>query len=290
MAEPKATQAPAKATKASAKPDFATLGGLLLALGGILGGLLMEGGKIKDVAQVTSALIVLGGTIGAVMITTPLSVLIRAGRQMGTVFFSKTEAVSEKVDEIIEFAALARKNGIVSLESRASLIQDPFLKKALELAVDGIEPAKIRDIMECEISVLEQNAEAEAKVFESAGGYAPTIGIIGAVMGLIQVMQHLAEIDEVGRGIAVAFVATIYGVASANILFLPAAGKLRARAHELVRVRELMLEGILGIAEGINQKLIKIKLEAYLEKNTSSPKVKAKKSAAAAGAPATAES
>jgi chemotaxis protein MotA len=169
MAEPNATKAPAKDTKtsakvtrASAKPDFATLGGLLLAFGGILGGLLMEGGRIKDVAQVTSALIVLGGTIGAVMITTPLSVLIRAGRQMGTVFFSKTEAVSEKIDEIIEFAALARKNGIVSLESRASLIQDPFLRKALELAVDGIEPAKIRDIMECEIGVLERRSGGQS--------------------------------------------------------------------------------------------------------------------------------
>jgi len=278
MAEPKAAK-----SKISSKPDFATLGGILLALGGIAGGLLMDGGKIKDVAQVSAAIIVLGGTIGAVMITTPLSVLIRAGKQLGSMFFSKTESVSEKVDEIIDFATQARKNGIVSLESRAAGIQDPFLKKALELAVDGIEPAKIRDIMELEIVLFEQNAEAEAKVYEAAGGYAPTIGIIGAVLGLIQVMQHLADIDEVGRGIAVAFVATVYGVASANIFFLPTASKLKARAHELVRTRELMLEGILGIAEGINQKLIKIKLEAYLEKSPA-PK-KEKVSTAPAGKP-----
>lgn len=278
MAEPKAAK-----SKSSSKPDFATLGGILLALGGIAGGLLMDGGKMKDVAQVSAAIIVLGGTIGAVMITTPLSVLIRAGKQLGSMFFFKTESVSEKVDEIIDFATQARKNGIVSLESRASGIQDPFLKKALELAVDGIEPAKIRDIMELEIVLFEQNAEAEAKVYEAAGGYAPTIGIIGAVLGLIQVMQHLADIDEVGRGIAVAFVATVYGVASANIFFLPTASKLKARAHELVRTRELMLEGILGIAEGINQKLIKIKLEAYLEKNPAPKKEKA--STAPAGKP-----
>jgi len=282
VAEPKAAK-----SKNSAKPDLATLGGILLALGGIAGGLIMDGGKVRDVVQVSAAVIVLGGTIGAVMITTPLSVLIRAGKQLGGVFFSKTESVAEKVDEIIEFATTARKNGIVSLESKASSIQDPFLKKALGLAVDGIEPAKIRDIMELEIVLFEQDAEAESKVFEAAGGYAPTIGIIGAVLGLIQVMQHLADIDEVGRGIAVAFVATIYGVASANIFFLPAASKLKARAHEVVRTRELMLEGILGIAEGINQKLIKIKLEAYLEKN--SPAKKAKKSPAAAGEPAAAE-
>jgi chemotaxis protein MotA len=282
MAEPKAAK-----SKSSSKPDFATLGGLLLALGGIAGGLMMDGGKLKDVAQVSAAIIVLGGTIGAVMITTPLSVLIRAGKQLGSVFFSKTESVSDKVDQIIEFATQARKSGIVSLELQASSIEDPFLKKALGLAVDGIEPAKIRDIMELEIVLFEQNAEAEAKVFEAAGGYAPTIGIIGAVLGLIQVMKNLADIDEVGKGIAVAFVATVYGVASANIFFLPAASKLKARAHELVRTRELMLEGILGIAEGINQKLIKIKLEAYLENNP--PSKKEKKSTAAAGEPAAAE-
>src|SRR4029077_2785581 len=129
-----------------------------------------------------------------------------------------------------------------------------FLKKALGLAVDGIETDKIRDIMELEIEIFEQKSEAEAKVFEAAGGYAPTIGIIGAVLGLIQVMKNLADIDEVGRGIAVAFVATIYGVASANILFLPIANKLKARGKEAVQLRELMLEGVLSIAEGVNQK------------------------------------
>jgi chemotaxis protein MotA len=282
VADPKAAK-----SKNSAKPDFATLGGLLLALGGIVGGLIMDGGKVQDVIQISAAIIVLGGTIGAVMITTPLSVLIRAGKQLGSVLFFRTESVPDKVVQIIEFATQARKNGIVSLESQASSIQDPFLKKALGLAVDGIEPAKIRDIMELEIVLFEQNTEAEAKVFEAAGGYAPTIGIIGAVLGLIQVMKNLANIDEVGRGIAVAFVATVYGVASANIFFLPAASKLKSRAYEVVRTRELMLEGILGIAEGINQKLIKTKLEAYLENNT--PSKKAKKSPAAAAEPAAAE-
>jgi chemotaxis protein MotA len=249
------------------RPDFATIGGLLLAVGGIAGGLVMEGGRLRDVAQITAAMIVLGGTIGAVMITTPLPVLIRAGRQLGSVFFSRTESLAQRIEEIIGFATQARKTGIVSLESRASLIEDPFLRKALELAVDGVEPTRIRDIMEMDIQLFEQNAEAEAKVFESAGGYAPTIGIIGAVLGLIQVMKNLANVDEVGRGIAVAFVATIYGVGSANIFFLPAASKLKARSQERVRFRELTLEGILGIAEGVNHRLIRIKLDAFLEKN-----------------------
>ncbi len=249
------------------KPDFATLGGIVLAIGGLVGGLLLEGGRLRDVAQITSAMIVLGGTIGAVMITTPLAVLIRAARQLGSVFFSSTESMSERIDEIVALANRARRTGIVSLESQTISIEDPFLRKALELAVDGVEPAKIRDIMEFEIELFEQDADAEANVFEAAGGYAPTIGIIGAVLGLIQVMKNLANVDEVGRGIAVAFVATVYGVASANLFFLPAAGKLKARTHELLRMRELTLEGVLGIAAGVNHRLIRIKLEAFLKKD-----------------------
>jgi chemotaxis protein MotA len=250
------------------KPDFATLGGIVLAIGGLVGGLLLEGGRLQDVAQITSVLIVLGGTIGAVMISTPLSVLIRAARQLGNVFFSSTESVSERIEEIVGFANHARRSGILSLETEAAAIEDPFLRKALELAVDGVEPAKIRDIMEFEIGLFERDADAEAKVFEAAGGYAPTIGIIGAVLGLIQVMKNLANVDEVGRGIAVAFVATVYGVASANLFFLPAAGKLKARTQEQVRMRELTLEGVLGIAAGVNHRLIRIKLEAFLAKKT----------------------
>jgi chemotaxis protein MotA len=274
-------------SKASFKPDLATIGGLLLAFGGISAGLIMEGGKIQDVAQVTSALIVLGGTIGAVMVTTPLPVLMRAARKLSIVFFAKEESAAAAVDEIIGYATQARKDGIVSLETEAAAIENPFLKKALSLAVDGIEPSRIRDIMELEIQLFEENVEAEAKVFEAAGGYAPTIGIIGAVLGLIQVMKNLANIDEVGRGIAVAFVATIYGVASANILFLPMGNKLKARGKEAVQLRELMLEGVLSIAEGVNQKLIRIKLDAYLGAG-SDPKAATQKRSPAAQ-PASAE-
>jgi len=249
--------------KSSSQPDFATIGGLVLAVGGILAGFMMEGGKIQEIAQITAALIVLGGTIGAVMVTTPLSVLIRASKQFASVVFGKVHPLDETIEEIVEYAGLARKNGIVSLEQQATAIEDPFLSKALNLAVDGIEAHKIREIMELEITLFEQRAEAEAKVFEGAGGYAPTIGIIGAVLGLIQVMKNLANIDEVGRGIAVAFVATIYGVATANLVFLPVANKLKARAKETVHAKELMLQGVLSIAEGLNQKLIRVQLEAY---------------------------
>jgi chemotaxis protein MotA len=271
----------------ASKPDFATLGGIVLAIGGLVGGLLMEGGRLQDIAQITSVLIVLGGTIGAVMISTPLSVLIRAAKQLRSVFFTSTESLSDRIEEIVALANHARRAGIVSLETQASSIEDPFLRKALELAVDGVELARIRDIMEFEIELFERDADAEAKVFEAAGGYAPTIGIIGAVLGLIQVMKNLANVDEVGRGIAVAFVATVYGVASANLFFLPAAGKLKARTHELLRMRELTLEGVLGIAAGVNHRLIRTKLEAFLRNDHSANKTP--QSTAAPQEPAAAE-
>ena len=253
-----------KAKKQSGhRPDLATLGGLALALVGILGGLVLEQGKVKDVAQLTAAIIVLGGTLGAVMVTTPMHLLRSAAGKFPAVFFETSHAPGAIIEQIIGYATKARKNGIVSLEDETGSIEDPFLRKALNLAVDGTDLQELRRMMELEISLEEHRGEAEAQVYEAAGGYAPTIGIIGAVLGLIQVMKHLANIDEVGRGIAVAFEATVYGVASANILFLPAGSKLKSRTHAAVQMRELMLEGVLGIAEGLNPKLIRIKLEAY---------------------------
>lgn len=254
----------------------------MLAVGGILAGLIMEGGKVQDVAQVTAALIVFGGTLGAVMVTTPLHVLVRTAKHLGMIFFYRAQPAQETIEAIIGYATQARKQGIVSLEQQASKIPDTFLRKAFDLAVDGIEMREIRTTMELELTLMEQDGEAEAKVFEAAGGYSPTIGIIGAVLGLIQVMKNLANIDEVGRGIAVAFVATIYGVASANLFFLPAANKLRSRVHDRVRIRELMLEGVLSIVEGLNPKLIHTKLEAYVRGQAASKKARTPKTKGAA--------
>ncbi len=281
MAEqPQPTQ-PAKAAKPAKKesggrPDVASLGGLALALGGILGGLVLEGGTIAEVMQPTAAMIVFGGTIGAVLVSSPLRVALGAVRQLLSVFFERQQQPQAVIEEIIGYATKARKNGIVSLEQEAEAIADPFLRKALNLAVDGTDMQEIRKMMELEIGLEEHHAEAEAKVFEQAGGYAPTIGIIGAVMGLIQVMKHLANIEEVGKGIAVAFVATIYGVGSANIFFIPAANKIRARAHAALQIKELMLEGVAGIVEGLNPKLIRSKLEAYAQVGAQAQGKKAK--------------
>ena len=263
---------PVKVRPVAARPDLATIGGLVVAFGGILGGLLLEGGKVKDVAQITAALIVFGGTLGAVMVTTPFPVLARAAGKLSHVFVERVQHPQEAIELIINFAAKARKHGIVSLEQDAENVPDPFLRKALGLAVDGTDLDVLRGMMELEISMEEHRAEAEAKVYESAGGYAPTVGIIGAVLGLIQVMKHLENIDEVGRGIAVAFVATVYGVGSANLFFLPAANKLLSRLRRAGQVNELMLQGVMAIVEGLNPKLIRVKLEAYARETASASK------------------
>jgi chemotaxis protein MotA len=251
------------AKKRGATLDLATAAGLVVSLGGILGGLLIEGGKIRDVLQFTAAMIVLGGTAGAVLVSTPLKTIAGGLRRFHAVLFDSAPSLTVEIEEVIGYAAKARKNGLVSLEDEALKVQDPFLRKALNLAVDGTDLQEIHKMLELEISLEEEQAEAEAKIFETAGGYAPTIGIIGAVMGLIQVMKNLANIDEVGHGIAVAFVATVYGVGSANLLFLPAASKIKARAHCETQRKELILEGISAIVEGLNPKLIRTKLEAY---------------------------
>lgn len=236
---------------------------MVLALGGILGGLLLEGGKLKDVAQFTAALIVLGGTAGAVMVSTPMAVLAGAARRLMGVVFDSAKPLDSLVEELIDYATKARKQGLVSLEQQAMAAEDPFLRKAMNLAVDGTDIQEIRKMLELEIDLDRHHAEAEAKVFECAGGFAPTVGIIGAVLGLIQVMKNLANIDEVGHGIAVSFVATVYGVGVANLFFLPAAAKIKARVHADVRRKELILEGVCGIVEGLNPKLIRTQLEAF---------------------------
>ncbi|HEY5056627.1 MAG TPA: flagellar motor protein [Acidobacteriaceae bacterium] len=244
--------------------DIASIAGILLALAGILGGLLLEGGTLRQVTQPTALMIVLGGTLGAVMLEYPVTVLGVAARHFFSVFRSRGRESEAVVAQLVSFANKARRSGILSLDADLASIDDPFLKQALMLAIDGTEPAAVRQIMQLE---LDNTGDGEARipqVFESAGGFSPTIGIIGAVIGLIQVMQHLEDINEVGRGIAVAFVATIYGVGLANLVFLPVAGKLRIRQQEEQTLREMTLEGVTSIQEGMNPRTIEIKLRTFL--------------------------
>jgi chemotaxis protein MotA len=244
--------------------DIASVGGILLALIGILGGLMIEGGSIAQVTQPTAMMIVLGGTMGAVMMQFPLNVFMAALKQFMSVFLARERSDEAVIGQLVEFAVKARKEGIVKLDSELRYVKDSFLRQALMLAIDGTEPAAVRQIMRLE---LENHAEFEERVpqvFESAGGFSPTVGIIGAVIGLIQVMQHLDNIDEVGHGIAIAFVATIYGIGLANLVFLPAAGKLRIRHQQELMVKEMMLEGVISILEGMNPRMIEIKLRTFL--------------------------
>jgi chemotaxis protein MotA len=272
----------------SVRPDFASIGGLVVAAAGIIGGLVLDGGNVSDIRQVTAAIIVLGGTLGAVMVTSPMSSLLAAAKGLKNVFFEEVIDMEAAVDEIVGYASKARKSSIISLEEDLDKIGDPFLKKALSLAIDGTDLKELRKMMDLEIFQAEKRDEAGVKVYESAGGYSPTIGIIGAVMGLIQVMKHLENIDEVGRGIAIAFVATVYGVAVANLFFLPVANKLKARIHNDVQVKELLLEGVGSIIEGMNPKLIRVKLEAFVEPGAKKNAV-AGKQTAGAGEPAAAK-
>jgi chemotaxis protein MotA len=251
--------------------DKSSVSGITLAVTGIIAGLLLEGGNLGQILQPTAAIIVFGGTIGAVMLQFPLNVVLQAMRRLGSVFLSPRQDPQATILRLVKYAQKARREGIVSLDADLPDIEDPFLHKSLMLAVDGTEPDELRKIMELELNNQSEREEQVPQVFESAGGFAPTIGIIGAVLGLIQVMQHLDKIDEVGRGIAVAFVATIYGVGSANLLYLPVSGKMKIRIREEQIIREMTLEGVASILEGMNPHMLETKLLSYLVDAESSP-------------------
>src|ERR1700756_1645278 len=256
--------------------DKSSLTGVILAVGGILAGLLLEGGNLRQIIQPTAAMIVFGGTLGAVMLQFPLPVVQHAIRRLGSVFVSPQQSPEATIQRLVQFAQKARREGIVSLDADLAQIEDPFLKKSLMLAVDGTEPEELRKIMELELDNQAEYEEQVPQVFESAGGFAPTVGIIGAVLGLIQVMQHLDKIDEVGRGIAVAFVATIYGVGSANLLYLPVSGKMKLRIREEQIMREMTLEGVASILEGMNPRMLETKLLGFLVEANHIPESKEK--------------
>lgn len=245
--------------------DKSSIGGVLLAVVGIVAGLLMEGGHIGQILQPTAALIVFGGTMGAVLLQFQLQVVLAAFRNMVHVFSAPRKQDEELIRLLVGFANKARRNGVVSLDADLESIQDPFLRQAVMLAVDGTEPTDLRNIMQVSLASITDGEERLPAVFESAGGFSPTIGILGAVLGLIQVMQHLDNITEVGRGIAVAFVATIYGVGIANLFFLPMAGKMRLRVRSEYQRREMMLEAVISILEGMNPRMLQVKLSGFLD-------------------------
>jgi chemotaxis protein MotA len=244
--------------------DFATIIGLLLAFGGILGGQALEGGHVGSLLQSTAAVIVIGGTFGACLVQFPLSVFVASIKSVVRAFLPAKVNNKEIITEIIRYANKARRQGIISLEAEVEGIADPFLKKALNMAVDGIEPKTLRETMEMEMSSMEEEGELPVKFWEAAGGYSPTIGIIGAVLGLIHVMENLTDPSKLGTGIAVAFVATVYGVTLANVVYFPIAGKLKLQHRAHMIAKEIILAGVISILEGENPRLIEDKLKSFL--------------------------
>ena len=262
---------PRPAGRGKGRLDFSSVAGVPIGVGLILVGQLLEGGTIQSLLQATAAVIVFGGTLGAVLLSFPVPDVRRAVQSIRSVFVDEEESPEETIGAIVRYARIARKDGILALEDESGRAKDPLLRKGLMLAVDGLNPKTLREMLETDLDGADERDVAPARVFEAAGGYAPTVGILGAVLGLIHVMENLSDPSKLGSGIAVAFVATIYGVGSANLIFLPIANKLRMRAAAAARRRMLIFEGVLGIQEGLNPRLIDQKLRGFVGSEFSRP-------------------
>jgi chemotaxis protein MotA len=246
--------------------DALSIIGIVIALVAIVGGNLLEGGHMGMLANGPAAVIVIGGTIGAALLQTPMAGVRRAMEIARWVIFPPQVGFQAGISLIVRWAQTARKEGLLGLEGSAEVERNEFARKGLQLLVDGHEPESIRTVLQNESDMLAQRDIDAARFFECMGGYAPTIGIIGAVLGLIHVMGNLADPSKLGPGIAVAFVATIYGVAVANLLFLPMAAKLKACVREAARFRAMLIEGIIAIADGENPRTIERKLAGYIHR------------------------
>lgn len=244
--------------------DIISIIGILISLAAILGGQFLEGGHIGSLMQVTAFLIVMGGTFGACMLQFTLPVFLDGVKILRWVIVPPVILLEEVIDQVTGWGQAARRGGLLSLEPLMAEMDDPFMRKGLQLLVDGAEPEKLREAMEVDMYAYDEHYRMAAKVWEAAGGYAPTIGILGAVMGLIHVMENLSDPAKLGGGIAVAFVATIYGVGSANLLFLPIANKLKALIGKEMVKREMVMEGLVSIANGENPRIIETKLRGYI--------------------------
>lgn len=244
--------------------DILSIIGLVVGIVALIGGNAMEGGHISGLANGPAAVIVLGGTFGAAMLQTPMHTFKHAFTVLRWIIFPPVVNMRDNISKVISWSMTARKEGLLGLEAITEDEADPFARKGLQLLVDGGEPESIRSILEVELITQEDRDLHAAKVFEAMGGYSPTIGIIGAVMGLIHVMGNLADPSKLGAGIATAFVATIYGVGVANLLFLPIAAKLKTTIKANSSQREMIIEGLIAIADGENPRTIELKLEGYV--------------------------
>ena len=255
----------------SRRTDLATVAGLLIAGCGLYFGLKLEGIQIYDIGQATAALIVFCGTAGAVLISMPLAQTKQALKTLPAILRHSGQPETEVIEEIIRYARLVRTRGLLAVDQETESIRDPYFRRGMRLAVDAVGPDMMKNVLEADIAGLKAQAESAAVVFETAAGYAPTLGVAGAAIGLVQVMKHLDHIEQVGVGVAAAFVATIYGVLLANLVLLPIATKIRAQAEYRARTCGLLREGVLSIAAGLNPALIRLKLEALAQLNDDHP-------------------
>ena len=254
--------------------DFGSIIGIAIALAGIIGGQLLEGGYLGSLLQSAAFLIVVCGTAGAVMVQSPGRVFLRGLRMAKWIILPPEYLPRRLIEDVLRWSVAARKEGLLSLEQHANMTDDAFARKGLQLLADGTEPDKLRDALEVEIISFEEYHRQAARVWESAGGYAPTIGILGAVLGLIHVMENLSDPARLGSGIAVAFVATIYGVGLANLVFLPVANKLKVLIARQVLAREILVDGLVSIAGGENPRMIENRLLGYVTEQDMRPTVR----------------
>jgi chemotaxis protein MotA len=244
--------------------DILSIAGIFVGFGAVLLGIMLDGGDISSLINVPALVIVFGGTVGATLLQFPPVVFVRSMKMLSWVLRPQKMNLSAQIGQVVNWSHLARKEGLLGLENALPSEQDPFIKKGLQLLVDGTDPDAIRDILDLDILSKESMGLQAAGLYEAMGGYAPTIGILGAVMGLIHVMQNLTNPELLGEGIATAFVATIYGVGSANLVFLPVANKLKAHVLAVTQAKEMLADGIISIAEGENPRNIELKLGGYL--------------------------
>ncbi len=238
--------------------------GLFIGIAAIIGGQILEGGHVGSLSQPAALLIVLGGTMGAVMLQSPYATFMRGVRMVRWMWYPPTVDYLQLIKQITSWSHLSRREGLLALENSMGQLKDDFARKGLQLLVDGAEPERLREVLEVEISTYEHELKMSARIWESAGGYSPTIGILGAVLGLIHVMENLSEPSKLGAGIAVAFVATIYGVGLANLVFLPMSNKLKSHINRLIVQREMIVDGLVGIANGDNPRIIESRLQGYI--------------------------
>jgi chemotaxis protein MotA len=247
--------------------DLPSLIGTVLGLTAVFGGAMLEGLHLGDLLIPTAAMIVFGGTAAAMMVSFPPQDVKRALGLIGLIYKKVDLDVRPTIEEIIRIATIARKEGVLAVEGQRESIQNPLFKKSIKYVVDGFEPNTVKEIIDTEIYLAFEEEEAAGKVWEGAGGYSPTIGIIGAVLGLIHVMKSLDDPSKIGSGIAVAFVATVYGVGMANLILIPWGTKLKRKAAQRMMVKEVVKLGVTGIQEGLNPHFLKEKMEVFVEEH-----------------------